>query len=113
MSENKKHEVQKTGGEPESRPSRRGLFSSIGAGAVAAALVNPGKIFAATTPPIPSIRIPKEITDTLAEATHLGDFSEKGGIRNGQPKSRFQTNRNARNRVGATWASSWVKTEAR
>ncbi len=47
---------------------------------MAAALVNPGKIFAATTPPIPSIRIPKEITETLAEATHVGDFSEKGGM---------------------------------
>ena len=71
MSENKKHELQKTGGEPESRPSRRGLFASIGAGAAAAALVNPGKIFAATPPPIPSIRIAKDITDSLAEATKL------------------------------------------
>src|SRR6202034_4168084 len=66
--------------EPESRPSRRGLFASLGAGAAAAALVNPGKIFAATPPPIPSIRIPKEVTDTLAEATHIGDFGEKGGM---------------------------------
>src|ERR1700679_3893537 len=84
MTEKKNQEVQKTDapktGEPESRTSRRGLFASIGAGAAAAALVNPGKIFAASTPPIPSIRIPKEVTDTLAEATHIGDFSEKGGI---------------------------------
>jgi acetolactate synthase I/II/III large subunit len=65
---------------PESRPSRRGLFSSIGAGAVAAAIVNPGKIFAATTPPIPSIRIPKEVTDTLAESTQLGSFSAENGM---------------------------------
>jgi len=84
MTENKNPEVQKADapktGEPESRPSRRGLFASIGAGAAAAALVNPGKIFAATTPPIPSIRIPKEVTDTLAEATRIGDFGEKGGM---------------------------------
>ena len=67
MSDNKSSEIQKsmtqsdanasTGGGEPSRPSRRGLFSSIGASAAAAALVNPGKIFAATTPPIPSIRI--------------------------------------------------------
>ncbi len=89
MSENQNRDVQKadthktsagSDGQSESRPSRRGLFASVSAGAVAAALVNPGKIFAATTPPIPSIRIPKEITDTLAEATHIGDFSEKGGM---------------------------------
>src|SRR5665213_3974930 len=82
MSENvQKSEKQPTGTpEAESRPSRRGLFASIGAGAAAAALVNPGKIFAATTPPIPSIRIPKEVTDTLAEATRVGDFGEKGGM---------------------------------
>jgi acetolactate synthase-1/2/3 large subunit len=80
MTEKKNPEVQKTDGPPESRTSRRGLFASIGAGAAAAALVNPGKIFAATTPPIPSIRIPKEVTDTLAEATHIGDFGEKGGM---------------------------------
>src|SRR5579862_2772681 len=66
--------------EPESRPSRRGLFSSIGAGAVAAAIVNPGKVFAATPPPIPSIRIAKDITDSLAEATKLGSFDAKGGM---------------------------------
>jgi len=66
--------------EPESRPSRRGLFSSIGAGAVAAAIVNPGKILAATTPPIPSIRIPKEVTDTVKEATQLGSFSAENGM---------------------------------
>ena len=66
--------------DPESRPSRRGLFSSLGAGAVAAAIVNPGKIFAATPPPIPSIRIPKDITDSLAESTRLGSFDAKGGM---------------------------------
>ena len=86
MSENTNHEVRKpdnkTGGagEPESRPSRRGLFASVGAGAMAAALVNPGKIFAATPGPIPSIRIPKDITDSLAENTKLGSFDAKGGM---------------------------------
>ncbi|MBV9768567.1 MAG: hypothetical protein JOZ32_03255, partial [Bryobacterales bacterium] len=85
MSE-KNREIEKTDNQtskttqPESHPSRRGLFTSVGAGAVAAALVNPGKIFAATAPPIPTIRIPKEVTETLAEATRVGDFSEKGGI---------------------------------
>jgi thiamine pyrophosphate-dependent acetolactate synthase large subunit-like protein len=66
--------------EEEGRPSRRGLLSSVGAGAMAAAIVNPGKILAATTPAIPSIRIPKEITDTLAEPTRLGSFDAKGGM---------------------------------
>jgi len=66
--------------ETESRPSRRGLFSSIGAGAVAAAIVNPGKIFAATTPAIPSIRIPKDITDSISEQTQLGSFSAENGM---------------------------------
>src|ERR1700722_7292697 len=82
MNENVQKSEKKTNGTPEaeSRPSRRGLFASIGAGAAAAALVNPGKIFAATPPPIASIRIPKEVTDTLAEATHIGDFGEKGGM---------------------------------
>jgi len=86
MSEKTNREVQKTdagagsANEPESRPSRRGLFSSIGAGAVAAAIVNPGKIFADTAPPIPSIRIAKDITDSLAEATKLGSFDAKGGM---------------------------------
>ena len=80
MTEKKNPEVQKADGEPEPRTSRRGLFASLGAGAAAAALVNPGKIFAATPPPIPSIRIPKEVTDTLAEATHIGDFGEKTRI---------------------------------
>jgi hypothetical protein len=75
--------IQKAGnaaGETESRPSRRGLFASIGAGAATAALVNPGKIFAATTPPIPSIRIAKDITDSLAESTRIGSFDAKGGM---------------------------------
>ena len=75
-----KPETKTVAGEPESRPSRRGLFASVGAGAVAAAIVNPGKIFAATTPPIPSIRIAKDITDSLAEATKLGSFDAKGGM---------------------------------
>ena len=90
MSESKNREVQKIdtqkplttpgAAKPESQPSRRSLFSSLGAGAAAAALVNPGKIFAATTPQIPSIRIPKDITDSLAEPTRLGSFDAKGGM---------------------------------
>ncbi|HUA18894.1 MAG TPA: thiamine pyrophosphate-binding protein [Bryobacteraceae bacterium] len=63
-----------------SRQSRRGLFSSIGAGAVAAALVNPGKIFADTAGAIPSIRISKDFADSLAEATQIGSFDAKGGM---------------------------------
>jgi hypothetical protein len=89
MNDNKNGELQKAkpsndggagAGEPEARPSRRGLLSSFGAGAAAAALVNPGKIFSATPPPIPSIRIAKDITDSLVEATRLGSFDAKGGM---------------------------------
>jgi acetolactate synthase I/II/III large subunit len=88
MSEKTNREVPKpaaantsaTAAEPESRPSRRGLFTTLGAGAAAAALVNPGKIFAATSGPIPSIRIPKDFTDSLAESTRIGSFDAKGGM---------------------------------
>ena len=58
-------------------PSRRGIFSSAAAGAVAAAIVNPVKLFAATTP-IPSIRVPKEIPETLGEKPQIGSFEGKG-----------------------------------
>ena len=58
-------------------PSRRGVLSSAAAGAMAAAIVSPGKLFAATAA-IPSIRIPKEIPETLAEQPQLGSFEGKG-----------------------------------
>lgn len=84
MSETKNHDVHTkinaTGAADAERPSRRGLFTTIGAGAAAAALVNPGKILAATTGAIPSIRIPKDFTDSLAEPIQLGDFHAQNGI---------------------------------
>lgn len=49
------------------------------AGAVAAAVISPGQLFAATTTPaIPSIRIPKEIPATLSEAPKPGAFEGRG-----------------------------------
>lgn len=58
-------------------PSRRGFLAPVGAGAVAAALVKPGKLFAATTG-TPSIQIPKEVPDTINEKPVLGEFSGNG-----------------------------------
>src|SRR5215472_14812190 len=69
----------KTGAKQEQaeRPSRRGLLSSAAVGGVAAMVTNSGKLFAATTA-IPSIRIPKEVTDTVAETTRVGSFEGQG-----------------------------------
>jgi hypothetical protein len=45
-------------------------------GAAAAAMVTPGRLVAAETP-TPSIRIPKDIVDSLAQPAQVGSF-EKG-----------------------------------
>ena len=57
--------------------SRRNFLAPVAAGAVAAAVVKPSKILAATSA-IPSIRIPKEVIDTIAEQPTPGSFEGKG-----------------------------------
>jgi hypothetical protein len=61
----------------EKNPSRRNFLAPVAAGAAAAAVVCPGKLLAAGKP-IPSIRIPKEVTDTASEPTRLGSFEGQG-----------------------------------
>ena len=70
----------------EKNPSRRNFLAPVvkgaAAGAAAAAMVNhavinPGRLFAASMP-IPSIRIPKEVTETVSEPTRLGGFEGQG-----------------------------------
>jgi thiamine pyrophosphate-dependent acetolactate synthase large subunit-like protein len=56
--------------------SRRKFLAPVVTGAAAAAIVTPGRLVAAETS-IPSIRIPKDILDSLAEPVQVGSF-EKG-----------------------------------
>src|SRR5439155_24208256 len=60
----------------ESRPTRRNSLATVADGAVAAGMATTGKLAAAA--PIPSISIPKEITERLGEATRLGSFEGQG-----------------------------------
>jgi thiamine pyrophosphate-dependent acetolactate synthase large subunit-like protein len=60
----------------EKKNSRRNFLAAPAAGAVAAAIVKPGAMFAA--PVIPSITIPKEVPATLGEAPKVGAFEGKG-----------------------------------
>ncbi|MGA2601233.1 MAG: thiamine pyrophosphate-binding protein [Bryobacteraceae bacterium] len=65
--------------ENETAPSRRKFLSTPAiAGAVAAAVITPGELFAGTTGAIPSITIPKEIPGTLNEAAKVGSFEGRG-----------------------------------
>lgn len=66
------------GVEAEPASSRRKFLSVPAAMGAAAAVMTPGALFAATTPSIPSIRIPKEIPSTLNEAPKAGSFEGKG-----------------------------------
>ncbi|HXB70575.1 MAG TPA: thiamine pyrophosphate-binding protein [Candidatus Acidoferrales bacterium] len=65
----------------EKNPSRRNFMAPIAKGAAAGAAVagaiSPGRLFAASMP-IPSIRIPKEVTETVSEPTRLGSFEGQG-----------------------------------
>jgi hypothetical protein len=56
--------------------SRRKFFAPVIAGATAAAVAQPGGLVAAETS-IPSIKIPKDVLDSLAEPAQVGSF-EKG-----------------------------------
>jgi thiamine pyrophosphate-dependent acetolactate synthase large subunit-like protein len=60
--------------------SRRKFFTvPAAAGAAAAAgIIQPGRLLAATTGSIPSIRIPKEVPATLGESPKPGSFEGKG-----------------------------------
>jgi hypothetical protein len=58
-------------------PSRRRFLGPVAAGVAAATLIKPGKILAATAP-IPSIRIPKDITDSLSQNRQVGSFAGNG-----------------------------------
>ena len=62
----------------KSQSRRNFLMTPAAAGAMAAAVVRPGQLFAATEGVIPSIRIPKEIPATLTEAAKSGSFEGKG-----------------------------------
>ncbi len=66
-----------TRNERDQRPSRRNFLAPVAAGAVATALLQKDTLLAATTG-VPSITIPKDITDSLAEPTKLGEFSGQG-----------------------------------
>jgi acetolactate synthase-1/2/3 large subunit len=61
---------------PDAAPSRRNFLGPVAAGVAAAALVRPGKMFAAPT--MPSISIPKEVPGTMSEAAKVGSFEGKG-----------------------------------
>jgi thiamine pyrophosphate-dependent acetolactate synthase large subunit-like protein len=74
MSEN--NETKKSAKAEDPRPSRRSFLAPVAAGAATAALINPGKLVAAATP-IPTIRIAKDITDSLAEPAHTPEFGGK------------------------------------
>jgi thiamine pyrophosphate-dependent acetolactate synthase large subunit-like protein len=63
--------------ERDQRPSRRNFLAPVAAGAVATALLQKDTLLAATTG-VPSITIPKDITDSLAEPTKLGEFAGQG-----------------------------------
>ena len=58
--------------------SRRSFLTAPAAAGAVAAIMAPGRMLAATTPSIPSIRIPKEIPVTLAEPPKPGSFEGKG-----------------------------------
>jgi thiamine pyrophosphate-dependent acetolactate synthase large subunit-like protein len=57
---------------------RKFLKAPVVAGAVAGAVLSPGQLFAGTQGAIPSIRIPKEIPETLTEKPKDASFSGKG-----------------------------------
>src|SRR5271166_4800024 len=64
--------------ETESGTSRRNFLAPAVAGAVAAALIKPDQMLAATTGVIPSIRIPAEFVANMNEPPQVGSFKDKG-----------------------------------
>ena len=64
------------GAAESSRPPRRTFLSGVAAAAAAGTLLNSKPLFGETS--IPSIRIPKAVTDSLAASPRRADFSGKG-----------------------------------
>ncbi len=64
------------GAAKSSRPPRRAFLSGVAAAAAAGKLLNSKPLFGDTA--IPSIRIPKAVTDSLAAPPRRADFSGKG-----------------------------------
>lgn len=62
--------------EKNSRPTRRDFFGPVAAGAVAAAIVEPANLLAATA--VPSITMAKDIVSSLAESAKPASFADKG-----------------------------------
>ena len=62
--------------EEAQQPTRRSLFAPVAVSAAAAALASPSELMA--TAGVPSITIPKEITDTINEPTRMGSFEGNG-----------------------------------
>ena len=63
----------------EKSTSRRNFLTTpAAAGAAAAAIATHGQLFAATSAPIPTIRIPKEIPANLSEPPKVGSFEGRG-----------------------------------
>ena len=64
---------------PDKQNSRREFLKApAAAGIAAAAITAPGALFAATQGAVPSIRIPKEVPETLSEAAKPGSFEGRG-----------------------------------
>ena len=66
----------KTGGEKDGLPRRRAFLGGVAAATAAGALLNPKQLFGETS--IPSIRIPKAVTESLAAPPRRADFSGGG-----------------------------------
>jgi len=66
----------KTGREKNGRPLRRAFLGGVAAATVAGALFKPEQLFGETS--IPSIRIPKAVTESLAAPPRRVDFSGQG-----------------------------------
>ena len=84
MQDSMDHAVQKNPNEEPKKKSsgatsRRSFLGPIGAGAAAVALIEPGALMAAPdTSEIPSIRIPKELGQSLNETPKVGSFEGNG-----------------------------------
>ena len=73
---NERRMGKKTGGEKNGRPLRRAFLGGVAAATVAGALFKPEQLFGETS--IPSIRIPKAVTESLAAPPRRAGFSGEG-----------------------------------
>jgi acetolactate synthase I/II/III large subunit len=74
--QNEKNDSSKKVDAAPDAPSRRNFMAPVAAGAVAAAFLKPGQIMAA--PPVPTISIPKEVTERMEEPAKIGSFEGRG-----------------------------------